>query len=111
MGVSSIDDGGEVVGEGSRGCLGAVTHLASMDQTARKPGACDAEPKADAAALAPARGVDAFFFFAFVRAGRETRDARWARRRGTQTPRHTRRSSRRGLGYGRNGEAWARRRV
>ena len=74
MGVSSID-GGEVVGEGSRGCLGAVTHLASMDQTARKPGACDAEPPADAAALAPARGVDAFFFFA-LRAGRETRDAR-----------------------------------
>lgn len=75
VGVSSID-GGEVVGEGSWGCLGAVTHLASMDQTARKPGACDAEPPADAAALAPARGVDAFFFFAFMRAGRETRDAR-----------------------------------
>ena len=50
--------------------------MASMDQTARKPGACDAEPPLDAAALAPARGVDAFFFFAFVRAGRETRDAR-----------------------------------
>ena len=33
----------------------------------------------------------------------ETRRARWARRGGTQTPRHTRRSSRRGLGYGRNG--------
>ena len=46
MGVSSIEDGGEVVGEGSRGCLGAGTHLASMDQTARKPGACDAEPPA-----------------------------------------------------------------
>ena len=75
VGVSSID-GGEVVGEGSWGCLGAGTHLASMDQTARKPGACDAEPPLDAAALAPARGVDAFFFFAFMRAGRETRDAR-----------------------------------
>ena len=50
--------------------------MASMDQTARKPGACDAEPPADAAAMATARGVDAFFFFAFVRAGRETRDAR-----------------------------------
>ena len=67
---------GEVVGEGSWGCLGAGTHLASMDQTARKTGACDAEPPLDAAALAPARGVDAFFFFAFMRAGRETRDAR-----------------------------------
>ncbi len=55
MGVSSIDDGGEVVGEGSWGCLGAGTHLASMDQTARKPGACDAEPPADAAAMATAR--------------------------------------------------------
>ena len=73
MGVrSSVRVRGDASARGERG---AGTHLASMDQTARKPGACDAEPPLDAAALA-ARGVDAFFFFAFIRAGRETRDAR-----------------------------------